>query len=153
GGKPKRRPAQPVGGNWIWLLMLCLAAMLLVTQMQGTKNTLYWSEFYTLLNQDLLKEVSQNGDRYEGEVKKASDKNVPEAVKKKLDDLPDELKKKLQSGKFTVERLQGNDVEVQNLLNRKASEGLVVYAKPQNIAWLTMTLFYVLPLVLLIAFF
>jgi cell division protease FtsH len=139
-GKPKRRPGPPAGGNWIWLLVLCIAAMVLFTQMPGARNPIYWNEFYKLLLDDQLKEVSQNGERYEGEVKDISK-------------LSDELKKKMPTGKFSVERLQGNDVQVQDLLNAKAAKGLVVYAKTQTYAYLSVLLVWLLPLVLLIAFF
>jgi cell division protease FtsH len=141
-GKPRRRPTQPAGGNWIWLLVLCLVAMVIFAQMSGTRNSIYWSEFYTLLTEDKLKEVVQKGDRYEGEVKDR-------------DKLPDELKKKIPSGKFSVERLQGTegDGEVQRLLNAKAKKDLVVYAQSQNIAYLWIAFLYLLPVLLLIAFF
>jgi cell division protease FtsH len=140
GGKPRRRPAQPVGGNWIWLLVLCLAAMVIFTWGTGRSNTIYWSEFYKLLQEDNIKEVSQTADRYEGEVKDR-------------DKLPDELKKKIPvNGKFSVERLQP-DTETQSLLNDKAAKGLVVFAKPQAYAWVSVILIYLLPMVLLIAFF
>lgn len=139
-GKPRRRPTQPTGGNWIWLLVLCLVAMVIFAQMSGTRNTIYWSEFYQLLLEDKLKEVSQKGDRYEGEVKDR-------------EKLGSELQKKIPTGKFSVERLQGNDVEIQRILNEKAAKDLIVYAQSQNIAYLWLALFYLLPVLLLIAFF
>jgi cell division protease FtsH len=146
GGKPKRRPSQPVGGNWIWLLVLCLAAIVLFSQMPGGRDTIYWNEFYSLLVNDQLKEVVQNGDRYEGEVK--PDAKLPDAK------MTEELRKKLRSGKFSVERLQGNDVQIQDLLNQKALKGLIVYGKTQNFAQLTALFIYLgLPLILLFAFF
>ncbi len=146
GGKPKRRPSQPVGGNWIWLLVLCLAAIVLFSQMPGGRDTIYWNEFYSLLINDQLKEVVQNGDRYEGEVK--PDAKLPDAK------MTEELRKKLRSGKFSVERLQGNDVQIQDLLNQKALKGLIVYGKTQNFAQLTALFIYLgLPLILLFAFF
>src|SRR5262249_12504879 len=112
GGKPRRRPNPPVGGNWIWLLVLCLVAMVIFTWGTGTRNTIYWSEFYNLLLEDNLKEVVQSGDRYEGEVKDRD----------KIKD--EQLKKKIPTGKFSVERLQP-DSEIQKLLNDKAAKGLV----------------------------
>jgi cell division protease FtsH len=141
-GKPRRRPTQPVSGNWIWLVVLLLLGMLLFTQLPGQRSSIHWSEFWKdLLLADNLKEVSQNGDRYEGEVKDR-------------DKLPEELKKKISTGKFSVERMQGNDVEVQKALNEKAAKGLVVFAKSQNyVMWATLFIWVGLPLILIVAFF
>ncbi|MFO0842547.1 MAG: ATP-dependent zinc metalloprotease FtsH [Gemmataceae bacterium] len=139
-GKPRRRPTQPSGGNWIWLLVLGLVAMVIFAQMSSNRNSIHWNEFWTLLAEDKLKEVAQKGDRYEGEVKDR-------------DKLDDKLKQKIPTGKFSVERLQGNDVEVQRVLNEKAGQGLIVYAQSQNMALLWIGFLYLLPVLLLIAFF
>jgi cell division protease FtsH len=139
-GKPRRRTTQPTGGNWIWLLVLGLVAMVIFAQMSSTRNSIHWNEFWTLLTEDKLKEVAQKGDRYEGEVQ---DK----------DKLADKLKQKIPTGKFSVERMQGNDVEVQRVLNEKAAKGLIVYAQSQNMALLWIGFLYLLPVLLLIVFF
>lgn len=143
--KPRRRPSPPMGGNLIWLFVLFLFALLLFAQMTGTRNTIYWNEFLSLIQSDNLKEVSQNGDRYEGEVKDLDNPKIDEELKKKF---PNPNNKK-----FAVERLQGNDADIQKLLNEKASKGLVVFARPQNLAWLSVLLIYLLPVLLMIAFF
>src|SRR5262245_12660276 len=103
-GKPRRRPAPGVGGNWIWLVIILLLVVMFAAQSIRSPGRITYSEFYNLLTTDQLKEVVQVGDRYEGEVK---DK----------DKLPHDLKTKMPTGKFSVERLQGNDQGVQDLLN------------------------------------
>ncbi len=158
-GKPRRRPTQPSGGNWIWLLVLGLVALVLFSQMSGNRASIHWSEFYMLLLQDQLKEVSLKGDRYEGELKDAKDgtdsKNrLTDEQRKAREQWPEELKLKLKHNKFTVERFGPEaDAEVQKLLNEKAKAGLVVYAQSQNLALLWVGFIYLLPVLLLLAFF
>src|SRR5436305_11690525 len=95
--KSRRRPAPALGGNWIWLVVLVVLALFLMASPLASPRQIPWSDFYYLVKNDLLKEVVQVGDRYEAEIK---DRNK----------LPDELKAKVPAnGKFSVERLQGND--------------------------------------------
>src|SRR5262245_45787441 len=138
-GKPRRRPTNPsMGGNWIWLLMLCLAAVVIYSSMKGASNTITYSDFLELLQKDNVKEVAQNGDRYEGEIKDPSK-------------LSDELKKKLgPTPRFNLERLAGNDLPLQQMLTEKAAKGLIVYAKP-TYSWLSPLLMLMLPAVLILA--
>src|SRR5262245_59143762 len=138
-GKPRRRPTSPsMGGNWIWLLMLCLAAVVIYSSMKGASHSITYSDFLELLQKDNVKEVAQNGDRYEGEVKD-------------LNKVPEELRKKLPTPKFNFERLTG-DLPLTQLLHEKAAKGLIVYAKPTN-QWLSTLLMLMLLAVLILAFF
>ena len=104
------------------------------------KNVINWSDFTRLLRDDQLKEVIQVGDRFEGELK--------EGVREKL---PDELKKRMPTTKFSVERLQGTDLDIQKLLYDKASKDLVVLAKP-TYNWLSSAVLFLIPLSILVVF-
>ena len=136
----RRRPAPPTGGNWIWLVMFCLIGMIVYLSFTKTGSLIHWSDFYQLLSKDQLKEVSQYGDRYEGELK--------EGEREKLSD---DLKKRMPTIKFSVERLQGSDQDIQKLLNEKSTKGLIVFAKP-TYNWLTSAIFLLLPIAILLAF-
>ena len=133
----RRRPAPATGGNWFWLAMLCLACMVVWLSISTNRNVINWSDFTRLLRDDQLKEVVQVGDRFEGEVKDR-------------DKLPEELKKRMPTTKFSVERLQGTDLDIQKLLYDKASKDLVVLAKP-TYNWLTSAIF-LLPIAILLVF-
>jgi cell division protease FtsH len=132
-----------VGGNWIWLVIILLLILMLVSQQYRSVGRITWGEFYTLLVNDSLKEVIQVGDRYEGEVKDP-------------DSLPAELRKKVgPAGRFSVERLQGNDQSVIDLLNKKAAEKRLelLDRRSEPFAWMTTILMLLLPAVVLLAFF
>jgi cell division protease FtsH len=137
--KSRRRPAPALGGNWIWLVVLVVLALFLMASPLSSPRQIHWSDFYQLVDQDLLKEVAQVGDRYEGEVKDR-------------DKLPEDLKKKIPAnGKFSVERLQGTDLPFQQLLAKKVSEGkLTLFARPTYTGWLNL-MFMLLPALLLLA--
>jgi cell division protease FtsH len=136
-----RRKPPPMGGNWIWLLVLVMLGLVFMAPSISAPKEIYWSEFFQLLTDGNLKEVVQVGDRYQGEVKNR-------------DKLSEELKKKIPAnGKFSVERLQGVDLPLQQVLAEQAKKGeLTVYARPTYTAWLNL-LFMLLPVVLLIALF
>src|SRR4051794_3480078 len=85
-GKPRRRPNPPMGGNWIWLLVLFLGVMFVWAGLPGNRGTIDWSDFIRLVYGDYLKQVTQNGDRYEGEIAD-------------LDRLPTDLKERIKSKK------------------------------------------------------
>jgi cell division protease FtsH len=121
------------------LIVLFLGVLIIYQTTQSTRNTINYNEFYKLLTSDKLKEVFQNGDRYEGEVK---DK----------ESLDEDLKKKIPNGKFSVERLVGSDTQLQEILNKKSLEGLIVFAKPSQ-AWLYSAIFLLLPAFVVLAFF
>src|SRR6185437_2545828 len=64
------------------------------------------------------------------------------------------LEKMGPGGKFCVERMQGNDVDVQKLLNEQSRKGLIVYSKSTAYNWLLQVGMLLLPLVaLLVVFF
>src|SRR5947209_2790819 len=94
--KPRRRPTPSVGGNWIWLLVLCMLALVLVAPTLSSPRQISYSAFLNLLADDNLKSLSQVGDRYEGEVRN-------------INKLPEKLRANIPGGRFSVERLQGND--------------------------------------------
>ena len=137
-GKQRRRPAPATGGNWFWLVFFCLAGMVVWLSIAKTGNVIYWSDFTKLLLDDQLKEVVQVGDRFEGEVKN-------------LDKVPEDMRKRLPTPRFSVERMQGTDLDIQKLLYDKASKDLVVIAKP-TYNWLSSAVFLLLPIAILIAF-
>ena len=139
-GKQRRRPAPATGGNWFWLVMLCLACMVVWLSIAKTGNVIYWSDFTKLVQEDQLKEVVQVGDRFEGKLKDGVRKNLSE-----------ELQKRLPTDQFSVERMQGTDLDIQKLLYDKASKDLVVIAKP-TYNWLSSAVFLLLPIAILIAF-
>ena len=139
-GKQRRRPAPATGGNWFWLVMLCLACMVVWLSIAKTGNVIYWSDFTKLLRDDQLKEVVQVGDRFEGKLKE-----------KALDNLSPDLKKRMPTESFSVERMQGTDLDIQKLLYDKASKDLIVIAKP-TYNWLSSAVFLLLPIAVLLAF-
>jgi cell division protease FtsH len=107
-----------MGGNWIWLLVALMVILVLFAPSLSSPRQIPYSDFYNLLNENNLKSLSQVGDRYEGEVKD---------VKK----LTGDLAKNIPAGKFSVERLQGNDLPLQELIARRMEEGqLTVHVKP-----------------------
>ena len=137
-GKQRRRPAPATGGNWFWLVMLCLAGMVVWLSIAKTGNVIYWSDFTKLLENDQLKEVVQIGDRFEGEVKD-------------LEKVPGDIKKRLPTPRFSVERMQGTDLDIQKLRHEKASKDLIVIAKP-TYNWLSSAVLFLLPIAILLAF-
>jgi cell division protease FtsH len=137
-GKQRRRPAPATGGNWFWLVMLCLAGMVVWLSIAKTGNVIYWNDFIKLLENDQLKEVVQIGDRFEGEVKD-------------LSKVPEDIKKRLPTPRFSVERLTGTDLDIQKLLHEKASKDLIVIAKP-NYNWLGSAVLFLPLLAILLVF-
>ncbi len=139
-GDPRRRPAPPVGGSWLWLVLILFSASVLFA-MTISPPRIHWSEFTTLLNEDNLSEVVQKGDLYEGKVADVSK-------------LKAELKAKLRGDAFSVERLIGDDAEFQKLLNAKAKAGLVVSSNRSNFMWVTQGLMLLMTVaVVLLIFF
>ena len=136
----RRRPAPATGGNWFWLVMLCLACMVVWLSISTNRNVINWSDFYQLLSKDQLKEVVQYGDRFEGELK--------EGEREKLSA---ELQKRMPKTTFSVERLVGSDRDIQKLLNEKSTKGLIVFAKP-TYNWLGSAIFVLMPIAILVAF-
>jgi cell division protease FtsH len=132
-----------MGGSWVWLIILCALGLLIFSSTwKGQGVEIHWSDFYNLLLDNQVKEVSQVGDRYYGEIKeedkgKIADKKLQE----KLSTTP----------RFYVERLQGNDADFQKLLNEKARKGLVVYSKSPSYLWFWQLSALLLPLALLVA--
>jgi cell division protease FtsH len=133
-----------MGGNWIWLLVLCMVALVLVASPLSTPRQITYSDFYNLVADKQLKEVIQYGDRYEGEVK--PDANLPASVKEKIGN----------TTKFSVERLAGNDLPLQQLLAERMLKGdLTVVVKPTS-SWLLSLSMFLLPalvLLMLLVFF
>jgi cell division protease FtsH len=142
-GKNRRRPNPPAGTNWFWWVLLGVGLLFLIVSLQNSRNTIYYNDFLTLLTNDQLEEVIQNGDRWEGKIKEGELEKLPEPLRKMLRNSP----------QFATERLIGNDEQLQRLINEKALKtGLKVLARP-NYAWGSMLLMLVFPLLLLLAFF
>src|SRR5262249_25702528 len=141
------------GGNWLWLLVLFLAVMVIYAGLPTSRGTIYWSEFYGLVLNDQVKELVQYGDTYQGEVKKDAALGAA-------------LQKKMPNNKFSVERMGPDDAPFQQLLDKKIKESLerknknkedeadlAVYARP-TYAWVSpLVLFILLPAVLILALF
>src|SRR5262245_10434113 len=103
-GQSRRRPNGPVGGSWLWLVLIFLLLIFLWYNNFSSQG-LYWSEFYTLLSDKQLTEVVEYGDTYQCKVK---DRNT----------LKEDLKAKVKSdNSFFVRRLSGNNNDVQKMLN------------------------------------
>src|SRR5436309_3115476 len=110
--KPRRRPSGGVGGNWIWMVILLLLVGMFMTHSMSSSRRIEWGEFEQLLKEDNLKKITLVGnERIEGEVR-----NVEKVE-------PDELRKKLAGGKFTVQRLRGDDRSFIDELRTKARQG------------------------------
>src|SRR5262245_59920321 len=148
--KSRRRPAPALGGNWIWLVVLVVLALFLMNSPLASPRQIHWSDFVYLIEKDCVKEISQVGDKYEGElVSDWEDRLTAAAAEEKKDPKasatePPQLrgnvtKANLRNGKFSVDRLQGSDEPCQMLLADKVSKGkLDVYAKPTYTGWMTL---------------
>jgi cell division protease FtsH len=109
-GKPRRRPAPGLGGNWLWLILIGLLLLLFINGgWKSSSGVLEYGEYYRMLNDP---EASKNIERIISE----TDRVVVEI--KDPDKLSDELKKKVSNKKFYVQRLRGgDDQEVKRLLD------------------------------------
>ena len=111
-GKPRRRPAPGLGGNWLLLaIVLFIVGLLWYGATMSSPNAIEWGDFISLIdNKDapnyMQKVVFVGTSRVTGEVDAAK--------------LPDDLKylePKLKGGRFTVQKLQANqDKELQDRL-------------------------------------
>jgi cell division protease FtsH len=143
--KPRRRPSTGgVGGNWIWMVILLLLVGMFLSSHMSSARRIEWGEFYTLFAKDNLKKVTLVGnERIEGEVKN---------LEKVTDE---ELKKKIPNGKFTVQRLRGEDRTFIDELNRKAAQGKLEVTQTDDhfFAWMTPVVMMLLPAVVLLVLF
>ncbi len=159
-GKPRRRPAPGLGGNWLLLaIVLFIVGLLWYGATMPSSNALEWGDFISLINNKdapnyLQKVVFIGTSRVTGEV---------DASK-----LPDDLKylePKLKSGRFTVQKLQANqDKELQDRLTAIREESRAHSANGQpTFNWdqqddpysgmLGTFLVFILPLLLIGGFF
>jgi cell division protease FtsH len=147
-GKPRRRPTPAVGGNWVWVvILLLLVGMFLVSNM-GPAGPIEWSDFIRLLDaKPNLKKVTLVGsERITGEVADP-------------DKAPPEVKKKLRNGKFTVQRLRGDDKALMERLDKLAEaknindEPVTVLQEEDHWGWLSPLMMFLLPSLLVLAFF
>ena len=102
GGKPRRRPAPGMGGNWLLVaIVICVIALFAYGFNVGTTNALEWGDFISLIsNKDaptfLKKVVFVGTSRVSGEL--VDNAKLPEDLAY--------LAPKLKSGRFTVQKLQ-----------------------------------------------
>jgi cell division protease FtsH len=144
--KQRRRPSPGVGGNWIWLGLLVVLAILFLANPLSNARRLEYSEFFTLLNNNELKKVTLIGtDRIEGEVKDRNSPKIPESVRSKIGP----------NGKFSAPRLRGtDDKNLIDLLTKKAVEDHLVWDQTEDqMAWLSPLFMMILPILVLIVLF
>src|SRR5438552_12866528 len=75
-GKPRRRPAPPVSGAWIWLVIGLALVALIVFSTNNNTIEIQYSTFVRLLetnHKNIKKIIFRDNDRIEGELEDASD--------------------------------------------------------------------------------
>ncbi len=96
-GKPRRKSAPGLGGNWLWLVLVALLFLLFFKQPFSSSGTLEYGEYIQILNDPELskhiKKVTSETDRVVVEIDDA--KNLPE-----------DLQKKIAGNKFIAQRLR-----------------------------------------------
>jgi cell division protease FtsH len=125
-GKPRRRPAPPVGGNLIWVVVLILLVLYFAFNMSGTAGSIEWGEFYKILDDKNLKQVTLIGpDRLNGVVEDPGK-------------LPDDVKRKLRDNKFTVRLPDHRDDELLAKLKEleRSKPGFHVWQEDDRITWI-----------------
>ncbi len=124
-GKPRRKPAPGLGGNWLVVLIILFVVLLLWWgSTMPSQSSLTWGDFMALVNHQAADSNEKNPDydayKYLRNVTFVGDSTVTGQVDK--DKLPSDLKyleaEKLKTGHFTVHRLQvRDDKELQDRLN------------------------------------
>ncbi|NBO91971.1 MAG: ATP-dependent metallopeptidase FtsH/Yme1/Tma family protein [Planctomycetia bacterium] len=140
----QRRRNSPTTNNIGWFLLILVGVGVILLYSATTVPRVYWSDFVNLLQNDHLEEVIQRGDYYEAELKEGHLERLDEKIRSRLGI----------TGRFSVERLIGNDADFQKLLSEKVSRGLKVYTRPSFVwAWqVLVTLVIPLVIFLLILF-
>ncbi len=128
-GKPRRKPAPGLGGNWLVVaIILFVVGLLWWGSTMNSPSSVTWGEFMAVLKDpdaaNYLKNVTFVGtSTVNGEVNLTEFTNKDHGAAADLQYLATE---KLKSGHFTVHRLQVNqDNELQDALNKIQNEALV----------------------------
>src|SRR2546425_1101393 len=141
-GGPRRRPAPAMPNGWVWLIILCMAALMLwfMQSLAGPKEIDY-SKFLQLLHEKEVDKVTFVGkDLIEGELK-SGDKADQDAQDLKLRDR-----------KFTVRMPPVEDHG--ELLKQLAAAGAVVNSQPdRGSAFWSVVGFLLIPALILGLFF
>jgi len=140
----RRSSLGPGGINWSWvfLLLFFLVGVILISSMNTPR--VHWSDFIYMLQKDHLKEVAQRGDTYEAVIREESREELKKILGERYP----------ASGRFSVDRILGNDLDFQRLLAEKmATAKLEVYTRPNfSLLWQVL-LTVILPVVLLALLF
>jgi cell division protease FtsH len=148
-GKPRRRMDQGAGSSWVGpLIVVILIGLLIVFYGGHSASTLTWSDFWTILTNDKystnLKNVTFQGkDKIVFEVQSA-------------DKLPEEIQERTKKAitKFSVQRLQTQDEkELIDRLNQLVTKGMVFEQQEDQYPWLTTSVVFLMPAVLLLVVF
>src|SRR5262249_27582221 len=139
-GKMRRRPAPPLTGGWIWLVVIGLfvGAWLLTYKLNA--GTIDYSDFVKMvedpeLNKHLTKLTFVGSDEVYGEVDQA-------------DDLPPELKGKLSGNFFRTILIPKHNPELIKKLDALANDKdhhLTILRQPDYFGWLGPFLLMLLP--------
>jgi cell division protease FtsH len=148
-GKPRRRMDQGAGSSWVGPVIVVLLIALLIVFFGGrSASTLTWSEFWTILN----------NDKYSANLKKVAfqgkDKIVFEV--NSADKLPEEIQERTKKAvtTFNVQRLQTQDEkELIDRLNQLATKGMIFEQQEDQYPWLTTSIVFLMPAVLLLVMF
>ncbi|MBI1915216.1 MAG: ATP-dependent zinc metalloprotease FtsH [Planctomycetes bacterium] len=153
-GKPRRRPAPPVSGAWIWLVIGLALVALVVFSSYNNNIEIQYSSFIQLLdtNPKNIKNLvfSTSNDRISGELEDVS--ALPE---KREEDR--ELKKRFESKKttkFYTRYLPLPDPELSKDLRDKIHKyNLKIEVKEDQFAWVGPVFLFLLPALLLVGLF
>src|SRR5262249_27934283 len=153
-GKPRRRPAPPVSGAWIWLVIGLALVALVVFSTSTNSVEIQYSSFIRLLdtNAKNIKSISfgSNNDRISGELEDVAD--LPE---KTAEDR--ELKRRFENKKTT--RFYTRNWPLQDTELSKELRGLArkynvkLEVKEDRFAWIGPVFLFLLPGLLLVGLF
>src|SRR5439155_1228019 len=134
-GKPRRRPAPPVSGAWIWLVIGLALVALIVLSTTTNSIEIQYSSFIRLLdtNSKNIKKIwFGSNDRISGELEDVS--ALPEQTEEDR-----ELKRSFENKKttkFYTRHWPLQDTELSKELNKKIREhNLKVEVKEDQFAW------------------
>ncbi len=174
----RRRPGPAFPTGWVWLLLLALLAVVLFWHLNDGGASINYSDFMNLVDADIKRaEDIQKKVEADKEIPAAEkDAKAHEKIKEqrilkkvtfvgseglrgeleKLDAVPEEMRDRFQGHtRFTMQwQVKQEDSELLKKLNElRPLTGLTIGHEEEFLSWLGPVLLFVLPVVLLFAFF